>query len=173
MGSVTSSGLARSPAGSRIGTRGGSAAAPGPVGGEFSGVLAGDGGGGAAGEPAGLAGLVTGEDGAEDAALALRRRRFSPVESTGLKPSSGGEAGGEGVAGISDAGGMVAPGGVPVVFSGLGTGGEASGDVSPWAGGVFSGVFVDCMVAGGVSVGLVLKPLIFFVRSSTRGFSTS
>ena len=72
--------------------------------------------------------------------------------------------------GVSAAAGVVASGRVPMVFMGLTSGGAASEGIPPLAGDEFSGVFPEFMVAGGFNVGLVLKPFIFAVLSSTRVF---
>ena len=79
------------------------------------------------------------------------------------------ESGRAGAVRRSAAAGSMVAGGVPVVFTGLGAGEEASGGAPPLARGVFSGVFPDCMVAGGFSVGLVLK-LFILLYLILRGF---
>ena len=172
-GSVTRRGSAGVPAGAGGSTERGSAAVPGPDWAGIDSISASFGVGGSTGVPAFFTGLAAGEGEEEDLAASLRRQRFSPDPRTGVKPSRGGGAGGEGAVGKSAAVGLMAAGGVPVVFTGMGAGGGASGGDPPWACGVVSGVFRDCMVAGGVSVGLVLKLLKIFVLFSTRGFSTS
>ena len=86
-----------------------------------------------------------------------------------MKPSSEAVSDRSGAVGFSAAAGGVAPGGVPVIFLGLVAVGLASGAAPPLARGVFSGVFPDCMVAGGFSVDLVLKPFILLYLI-LRGF---
>ena len=66
--------------------------------------------------------------------------------------------------------GVMAFGSVPVVFMGLTVGGGLSGAVPPLAGSTFPVVFLEFIVASRFNVGLVLKPFIFTVLRSTRGF---